>query len=94
MHQATLDKGMNYADISTAIMGEEAFGYVFKDSAPGKDAGNADCNVVDFDFSAAGAKDCSVLKKGSAAPDGYKEAWSGTMWVENSQQDSTLFRQQ
>jgi hypothetical protein len=87
--------------IARGIMGREATGKVFADSAvvdedtPSDAVKSPKCNRVQFTYHPTShyPSRCVVLAAGAAAPAGHAREWSGAMVVEAVETDVVLYRQ-
>lgn len=80
-----------FAEVSSAIMSEEAGGYIFVDS---KIPEGADYNRLTFDHYADGPSPpgCVMQRAGDPPPGNHRKQWTGKMLVEGNECDVALYR--
>lgn len=91
---AEIPAEFDFVQITRAIMGEEAWGYVFVDNQI-KTRRGASYNEASFAFRDEGyPEDCVVVPAAQAIPAGYAEEWRGQMLVANRVRRVVVARKQ
>lgn len=91
---AEIPAEFDFVQITRAIMGEEAWGYLFKDNQI-KTRHGASYNEASFEFRDEGyPEDCVVVPAAQAPPAGYAEQWRGQMLVANRLRRVVVARKQ
>ncbi|MGH8081656.1 MAG: hypothetical protein ACREP7_13860 [Lysobacter sp.] len=92
METAEIPAEFDFVQVTRAVMGEEAWGYLFKGNQI-KTRGGRGYNEASFEFRDAGyPADCVVLPNSQTPPAGYTVEWRGQMLVANRVRNVALAR--
>jgi hypothetical protein len=88
-----LPADFDFERATRAIVGEEAWGYVFKDGRIGHRDGEA-YNEIGFVFHPEGnyPSPCILLPASAAAPSGCAKQWQGQLLVDSRVRNVVLYR--